>query len=306
MNWRIKLFSQRLLDFLPCNLGLQINFMIQSRMGNVGKFNAEKLLLRNINSIKFLQTKINYRFQGCKVLEVGTGWHANDILLFYMLGASEIHTCDHLPHLQENLALSTVSTIGCHLDIVSELCGADIDFLQERYDRIASIKTLPDLLDTCNIKYIASTKLNEINFPESYFDLFFSRSVLQRVPIPDLNAYLQNAYRALRIGGISYHIIHHTDHNARHDGKLEALHYLRYSDKFYDLLQSKRFNYQNRLRHNEFMNLFKQIGFEEIVEDTVSLNPGLANKVVLSERFHSIPLEDILIMRTQLISKRIQ
>jgi hypothetical protein len=305
MDWRIKLFSQKLVDILPGNLGLKINFAIQRRMGNVGKLNKEKLLLRGIDSIKFLQSRANYKFQGSKVLEVGTGWHANDILLFYMLGVAEIYTCDHLPHLQENLALSAVRIIGSHLDILSKQCDTDINLLQKRFDRIASIKTLTDLLYACNINYIASQKLHEINFPESYFDLFFSRSVLQRVPISDLSAYLQNAYRALRIGGISYHIIHHADHNARHDDKLEALHYLRYGDKLYDLLQSKRFNYQNRMRHKEFINLFKQFGFEQISDETASLDLSLANKVVLSSRFRSIPLEDVLITRTQLINKRI-
>lgn len=308
MNWKVKLLVQKLLDTLPEAIGTKMHLPMQRLFGNIGRMdsnNRHKLIQRGIvNTVKFLQEKMMFNFNGCKILEVGTGWHGGDILLFHILGASKIYTCDITKNLNESIVMDMLKSIGNQLNIISQECNVEISSLEKRYKRIASSTNLSQLLTTANIKYFAPIKLYEINLPSSSFDLFYSRSVLQRIPPNHLAKYLKKAHKALKPEGYSYHIIHHSDHNARHDKELGSLDYLRYSDGIYNAIQSKKYNYQNRMRHLEFLQLFEATGFENVFEQTIGREPKSVKDLSLAPRFKALPIEDVLITRTQLVSRR--
>lgn len=48
------------------------------------------------------------------------------------------------------------------------------------------------------------------------------------------------------------------------DRKISEYHYLKYSDFFWNLITSEIYNNQNRLRQSDFLNLFKDVGFEPL------------------------------------------
>jgi len=54
---------------------------------------------RCLSHLKKLQKDVDFDLCGATVLELGTGWHGLDIILFHLLGAAHIVTVDHWPHL---------------------------------------------------------------------------------------------------------------------------------------------------------------------------------------------------------------
>lgn len=305
MDWRIKLGCQKIIAVcFPGELGRKVHAFMQSRMGRISHFSNDEQeieIRRGLNMAKFIREQTSFQFEGARILEVGTGWHASDVIAFYLLGAKEIWTCDQLPHLDEKLVLGMVSAFGDWLELVAEQEGVSLDVIQERYDKLRNVQSLADFFDVCSVKYLAPSHFDKLRFPDNYFDLFYSYSVLQRVPPDDLRSYLTSARQALKPGGYSLHVLHHGDHNARHQKKLSPLGYLKYSDMFYDLLQSKRYNYQNRMRHAEFIELILKCGFEILSEVLTKAPESDLPNGKLAKRFVQIPIDDLLVTRTQIL-----
>ena len=84
---------------------------------------------------------------------------------------------------------------------------------------------------------------------------------------------------------------------------MEALSYLCYSVGLYDFIQSKKYNYQNRLRHTDFLELLAEAGLRIFAEETLALHESQIKKLRLAPRFRPIPLSDVLIVRSRLISQ---
>ena len=306
MDWRMKLIGQKVLGGLPGTTGLRLHHVVQSRLGMIGDMSEEmriEFFGRSIENCQFLINNSDFQFAGKKVIEVGTGWHMSDSILFHLLGASEIHTCDILPHLESRLVFSMLETARQSISDIADGFGVERDLLDERAENMLRANSLSELLSNANIHYHAPVWFHRWKPPQNDFDLFFSHSVLQRVPLPELAQYLSVARQALGANGLSCHVLHHNDHNFRHDSNIGELHYLRYSDRAYNLLQSRKFNFQNRMRHGEFLEFFKANGFQNIGAETVTVTSEAAGELKLAERFKSIPLDDLLITRTHLLSQ---
>lgn len=306
MDWKIKLAGQKVLGLLPGLSGLRLHHAIQSRFGMIGDMSREmreEFLGRSIFNAHFLQRHAQFDFKGCKILEIGTGWHLSDALVFYVLGASEVHTCDILPHLSEPLVFSMLESIQESREAISRQLHVEPAYLDARIKQIENATSLDELLERSNIHYSAPLQFHKWRSPPIDMDICYSHSVLQRVPIKELAQYLSLAKRCLSDSGYSYHIIHHNDHNFRHDSKIGELHYLRFEDFWYDLLQSKKFNFQNRMRHSEFLRFFENQGFVNIATETDSVDLARAGELKLANRFKSLSEEDLLITRTHLLSR---
>ena len=112
--------------------------------------------------------------------------------------------------------------------------------------------------------------------------------------------------RTLRQGATALNVIHHGDHHARHDKNLHPLNYLKYDNAIYDPFQRKKLNFQNRLRHEEFIDLLNAHGLEvvnqlvtgECIEEFQKLDLKVA------QRFRNIPVEDLVVTRTQALSRK--
>ncbi len=305
MDWRKKLLGERVISFIPGPAALTVHRKLQARYTRVHTENDQQRqheLSRGLSMCQYLHEKVGFDFEGARLLEVGTGWHGSDIVVFHLLGAEEIWTCDLLPHLKWDLVHWMAEGAADRTDEIAEKAGADPVAVAERSAALLRCDSLESFLEHTNIKYIAPCLFHQIDLPADHFDLFYSYSVLQRVPPKHLIEYLRIGNRALKPDRYALHVFHHGDHNARHDRNLNALSYLRYGAG-YDLLQSKRFNYQNRIRHADFVALFEKAGMRTICEETTGEDPACLDGVKVAKRFRHLPLEDLLITRTQLLSQ---
>jgi len=300
----LKLAGERILDLLPRNASYRIHWQLQRRLGVLSNLSPNNVL-RELQEIAHFRNLTNYEMDWhVRLFEVGTGWLALAPVVFYLAGAETIVTVDIYNHLRERALKRVLEILGGNLSAVSQAVGVDKREITERYRRIAKNGKLNEILHSCRIDYRAPTRLYDVGLPEASYDLFYSRSVLQRIPNNELKKTLQATYKSLRPGGLSYHVIHHTDHNIRHIRTGQVLKYLGWHDSIYELIQSKRFNYQNRLRHSDFLRIFKEVGFEVSYVDVETLPDSFLENIRLTLRFRRYPRNDLLISKTRILLRK--
>lgn len=303
MNWKIKLICEKIVGMLPSNISIKVHRSIQRKFSRINEFNVikqESEVNRAVNIFNFISKKRSFEFDGINVLELGTGWHGTDLVLLKILGANKIVTCDVFRHLEIKFIKWAISGFSKNKSLISKTFGVHQELIEERIDYMNEATTLDDFLKQNNISYLAPKDILNINLENNYFDLFYSYSVLQRIEKSKIGFILNKIKYTLKCDAYMLHVIHHGDHNARHDKNLNPLMYLKYG-KNYELLQTKKINYQNRLRNSDFCKIFKNCEINILNQEIQSYDKDLLNEIILNKAFNDYNDKDIIISRTQLI-----
>jgi len=243
------------------------------------------------------------------VVELGTGWHGADLILFYLLGARRIVTIDHHSHLKLPFILEHVKYLR-DAEVYNLLVekGLLIDRLAYLEKLAVSVATLNELLDGLNIQYEIVSSKNYKNLKFEKVDLFYSQSVLHRIPAFHLKDLFSNISKSMVEGGIVFNRTDQADINAlgHADSELWALNYLKYSDFYFNNILSCRFNSQNRLRESDFLKIFINEGMQPIFIESYVLDSDLSRlrNMKLASRFSSRPLEDVAIRSSLMVCKK--
>lgn len=240
-------------------------------------------------------------FRGKRVLELGTGWHGSDVLIFHLAGASEVVTIDAVRHLDPMLLGRMAEVAGTMLDEIAEASGLEFEEVEIRYARWGGVMELDALESRCGIFYRAPATVHTLDLNDRPFDVFYSYSVLQRLRFSDLEDELRAARERLSDDGIALHVIHHSDHNARHDPKLNRLRYLKYPDWLYNAFQSDLINFQNRLRSSEMIDLFEECGYRVQDLDKSYASSELLEGMQVADRFRGLSPSDLRCTRSQVL-----
>jgi hypothetical protein len=99
--------------------------------------------------------------------------------------------------------------------------------------------------------------------------------------------------------------IDYGDHFKGFDPSISSFNFLTYSDKDWQPFQS-RFQYVNRLRHTEYVNLFKRAGFEIVLAfpDRRPVEPAILAR--LAPRFQGFSEEDLFTLGALIVARPIK
>ncbi len=111
-----------------------------------------------------------------------------------------------------------------------------------------------------NIFYKAPMDAASTNLPDESIDLIVSNATLEHIPKDSIKEILKESYRILKPTGILSHAIDYKDHWAYIDSNLSYFDFLQYSEKSWKF-KNPDLNYQNRLRHSDYKELFLSAGF---------------------------------------------
>lgn len=162
--------------------------------------------------------------------------------------------------------------------IFNNRLNALFEFIQYSYE-------LNSLLKFLNIEYIAPGDASHLNLPEGSVDLHTSYTVLEHIPPEIIKAILKEGQRILKNDGLFIHKIDYSDHFSHSD-----INFLQFSDNDWDKIAGNRYMYMNRLRHDDFINLFQDLNFKVLIEEpdidknliaqklNFELNPRFASK----------------------------
>ena len=239
---QLKTFALKALDILPSKLGYYLYHKIQSKsFKSLDKFiNPNLSSYEKINSIL---TENDILLKSKTILEIGSGWIP--ILAYFLKVMGEIdkvYTYDINKHYQQK-----------YLD----KC---FNYITYNYDTKINIIengefTLPDF-----IEYHPYTNIINADIPNTV-DIVISRFVLEHISPEDLVAIHKKLFDSLPDQAFVLHLISPSDHRAHSDSSISLYDFLKYSKKEWDNIQTK-FDYHNRLRLPNYLDIFKDAGFE--------------------------------------------
>lgn len=243
--------------------------------------------------------------RGATVLEIGTGWRPIIPLLFSLAGASRMVLVDMQRLMDGATFAGTVTSLAIHAADVAAHLGLDEPAVRRSLD--APSGGLPELLARFRMEYHAPCDLVSGSLPEGGFDGAVSRAVLEHVPPDILRSLFRRVFRLLRPGGWTCHAVDNSDHWSHGDSRLSRVNFLRHSDRLFAFLN--RFNpldYQNRLRHPEYVGLLRDAGFDVIVSRSVPEPKALDDlkTFALADRFRAFSEEDLARLDSYFLARR--
>ena len=115
------------------------------------------------------------------------------------------------------------------------------------------------------ITYLAPRDARATGLPFESVDFVSSTDTCEHIPEDELPEIFRECFRLLRPGGAFSCRIDLQDHYSYFDRSLSRYHFLRYSDRAWNVVNSP-LHHQNRLRSPDYLRLVREAGFELVAE----------------------------------------
>lgn len=299
MNWILKARLQNFLSFLPKRLGDIAYFELQLRIGG----------FRNFTPIKGLSTafefweKISENHQSPKgktFFEVGTGWTPLVPIGLWLMGAGKIVTVDLNRYLSKRLLDKSLIFFRDNPEIIHDLLRPYIDY--KRFEKLINFKNTQGwsaarVLNEFDVYYQAPFDARNSSLKRRSVDYHISNTVFEHIPKVVLVEILKEARRIINTSGMAIHRIDYTDHFSHSDSTISPLNFLKFDDSSWARLADNRFMYMNRMRHQDYIQLFEEAGFN--IKYCYCLNMKIVtellkeNAIKLDSRFETQSLQSL-------------
>jgi SAM-dependent methyltransferase len=276
MKWKLKWLLQAAFSRLPC--GGALNYFFQRRIVHSLPMSDAQFREKRSAALTHLGYYHRYRSEGDFCYEVGCGRELSMAMKMSLHGFREIHCADVLPLRREDL----------------------VNHARRQYERLWH-----EYPDMAKIHYAAPLYFTQTPYPSDFFDLIYSHTVLEHVPRKDLLPLLAECRRILRPRGIVSCFIGYADHWHYFDGSITPYNFLQYSEKEWGKY-SPSFQYQNRLRHSDYLKIFEEAGFEIVEANPRSESDAVFDTVRLHPEFAGYEREDLKIIEAWIVGRKIQ
>ena len=116
------------------------------------------------------------------------------------------------------------------------------------------------------IQYNAPADAANTDLADGSIDVCISTATLEHIPEDSICKILSELHRIIKDGGLVSAVIDYSDHYSHTDGSISMLNFLKYSEDKWERY-NHRSHYQNRLRHDRYIELFKENGFNLLQEE---------------------------------------
>jgi hypothetical protein len=262
MKWRQTARVYNALALLPSSLSYTVHYWMQRHFGGKKKLNTISALRKGIRICRKIvergSTPLDKVF-----FEIGTGRRICMPIAFWLLGSRKVLTVDLHPYLRSELVEEDLVYIQQHETAVRALFEG-LAFSEERFERLLRLAKnlwdLSDMLALCDIKYIAPADAANLSIPDGSVDYHTSNLVLHEIDPPVLKSVLREGNRVVKDGGLFVHNIDLSDEFAQSDDTITSVNFLRFSDKEWERITANKYMRMNRLRIDDYQELFRQSG----------------------------------------------
>lgn len=310
MHWKLKAAIQNTVSILPSSTSYAMYYMIQRHFGGLRRINPVKSLTAGIETWKRIK-KVGYDPSQKVFFEVGTGRMPIVPLSFWLMGAKSTVTIDVNPYIKEELIKEAIGYISENQEEIQLLFGSLLD--KSRLEAVCSLCkssafSVHSFLELCQIKYIAPGDAAKTPLEDKSIDIHTSYNVLEHIPRPILSGIIQEGNRIINEHGLFVHRIDYSDHFSHSDKSISAINFLQYSDSEWDRYAGNRYMYMNRLRHDDFLELFESAGHRiltnEASKDNHSIELLSQGTLPLNERFKNKSEEILSITDSWLVTQK--
>jgi SAM-dependent methyltransferase len=165
-----------------------------------------------------------------------------------------------------------------------------------------ALSSWEDLRNSWRVDYRAPADARATGIESGTIDCALSVETLEHIPPVDISAILKEIHGILRPDGVAIMQIDYGDHFKGFDPSISSFNFLTYSDEQWEPFQS-RFQYVNRLRHSQYLDLFKNAGFEIVLAnpDRRPAEPAILSQ--LASRFHGFTEEDLFTLGALIVAR---
>jgi SAM-dependent methyltransferase len=309
MKWIAKAFLQKFLSMLPN--GECINYLLQKHITSSLPIGESEFLRMIDNAFKHFRRFTLYsgkeQVDDLKLFEFGAGWELVAPLTYAAMGVGNQTIIDLVPHVRFELVTVTLAYFKKNRDIIEQKYGYK---LSETFFKQVSVTPtdMSLLLQSVGINYRAPMDARSTGLGGDSYDLITNTSTLEHIPPADILKILRECYRILKPGGIFSCIIDLQDHFSYFDHSISIYNFLKFSDKVWSYFFNSSLHYQNRLRANDYLELFKQAGFNVLEVEKYkpeSHELDALRSLKLNKRFRGRDLiEDVSIKHLDVLAQK--
>lgn len=204
--------------------------------------------------------KAGLEMEGLRVWVHGGGWTPFPFLVNYLLtGDAGVVTNTDGRVSDQYLSRAVNGALGCGLP------GSPQDSVRRaQMESLRWFEHASDAIAELGGELFEGISVDSVPIGSDTVDLCHSGGTLEHVAEAELRAFLREAERILRPGGVMSHVFDHRDHLHHVDPDWPWLGHLRLSPVTYRLLFGHRLMYHNRLLPTQVAGLFESAGFERI------------------------------------------
>ena len=309
MHWKLKSKIQNAISLLPSSASYAAYYQVQRLFGGLGKVKPERKLSAGIKTWELIVEQ-GLDPKGKTFFEIGTGRVTLVPLSYWLMGAKKIITIDANPYLKAELVKENLDYIQNNEAKIKDIFASLLD--EQRFDELLAFSrtdnfSLDAFLNLCQIDYLAPGDAAETKLPAQSIDFHTSYTVLEHIPPSILKRILEEGNRIVSDRGLFVHRIDYSDHFSHSDSSISAINFLQYSDREWDKYAGNRYMYMNRLRHDDFIDLFESSGHDLVkVKTFISerAQQELQGNIQLDRQFQNKPKEILEIESSWIVSKK--
>ena len=271
MKWIAKALVQNAVALLPDRHAQPLYFALQTRFGELRKPRFRMRFDGALDIVRMLAP--HGGIAGKRILEVGTGRTVDVPMALWLMGAGNIVTLDLNRYLREEIVLAAIEHLSQNWSLYRDEFAAHCDAgeLDARYDELVLHTRgrfdLDALLRLLQVDYRAPADASAIDLEADAVDVHLSFVVLQHIPPPALRAIIREGRRVLRDDGYMLHFVNTTDHFSHMDSSLTSVNFLRFSERQWRVIGGNRFMFHNRMRVDDYREMFSSLGLDMVVCD---------------------------------------
>lgn len=239
---------------------------------------------------------------GATVLEVGSGWQPMIPVLLSLAGASRVYLTDLHQLMRPDTFCAALEAIRENrLEIAARLgiAAAAVDHATRE------CPNMQDRLRELRLSYLAPCDTRNLTLPAGSVDIVMSRAVLEHIPPGIIAGIFEESRRILRPGGLMLHLVDHSDHWSHRDPSITPMNFLLYPDWEFRVTYLNAQNYQNRLRHSQYVAMLRAAGFalerEERTVDAACVEA--VTRMRVAQQFRRFSPEDLATTESILLGR---
>ncbi|MFC4170959.1 methyltransferase domain-containing protein [Microvirga sp. GCM10011540] len=262
MHWKFKASIQNAISTLPHSVSFHLYYWMQRHFGELRQSDPLSRLHAGVHIWQNIQS-LGHDPKGKVFFEVGTGRTPVAPLAFWLMGARRIVTVDLNPYLKGEIVKEHLAYISNNQDQVRGIFGNLL--CPERLDALVRFSKrgrfeIEAFLALCRIEYVAPGDAARTDLQDGSVDFHMSYTTLEHIPEDVLRDILKEGNRIVKRSGLFVHCIDYSDHFWHVDQSIPAINFLQYSDRAWEHYAGNRYMYMNRLRHDDFLDLFRTAG----------------------------------------------